>query len=136
MPFTVRHLGTLDVVEVMCTGVLTSDELRDSTSEFVAIHRRTGVTRCLVELEDAEVSASLSDIVSLPERRYESESLPRIVRIAVIRPASESARRAAEFYETACQNRGWNARLFSNRQAALDWLTSAAASESAGASSG
>jgi hypothetical protein len=35
------------------------------------------------------------------------------------------AREAAHFYEAACRNRGWLARVLPDRESAIDWLKDA-----------
>ena len=54
--------------------------------------------------------------------RYWQEEFDRRSRVAVILPTAASTLKGALFYETACQNRGWNARVFPDRQSAMDWL--------------
>ena len=55
--------------------------------------------------------------------RYVADGLERLSRVALVYPRSPKAKEAARFYETACINRGWNVRLFPERDDAIEWLT-------------
>ena len=125
MSYSVKHDTALDLVEITFRGVVSGSDLRESTTEGVALQKRTGVARFLIDADESQVRASFVDILELPEKEYPDGDVSRKSRIAVILPDSASARDAADFYEIACQNRGWNARVFPDRQSAIDWLTGA-----------
>ncbi len=42
----------------------------------------------------------------------------------------------AMFYEDTCRNRGWRVRVFTHRQAAIDWLTTQGSSNKPDAGNG
>jgi hypothetical protein len=76
----------------------------------------------------AELEAFIYELYDLP-KQYAEEELNRRSRVAVILPASEKAREALRFYETASRNCGWDVQTFSERQGAIDWLTGDIASD-------
>lgn len=122
MPYTVEHDRVIGVVTITFFGLITGDDLRASTTEGLSLQKQTGVTRFLLDANGWDTSASLVDFYDLADRRYWEGELNRQTRIAVILPTSVTAARAAHFYETVCQNRGWNAKLFDDRASAIAWL--------------
>ena len=86
------------------------------------MQKRTGITKFLVDVNGWDVQVPLIDIYEIPKTQYGKEELDVRSRIAVILSASASVQEAARFYETVCFNRGWNAKICSDRQSAMDWL--------------
>lgn len=122
MPYAVSHDLPLDIVEVKYTGLVSGADLKQATTECIAIQKRTGATRFLVDMDESELKASTLDIHDVPENQYWDQNLDRRSRIAVILPKAPGTRKAADFYEAACRNRGWNAHVLPDRQSAIDWL--------------
>ena len=122
MPYAIKHVPELKMIEVVLTGVITGADLNRATTECVSLQKQTGVTTFLIDANGWEVTASPIDIFDLPARQYREEGVKRESRIAVIRPTSSSAREAARTYETMCRNRGWQARICQDRQSAINWL--------------
>ena len=123
MPYTVRHNPASGFIEVTFTGLMTGADLREVTTKAISLSKQEATTRFVIDAFAAELAALIYEIYDLPARQYVEEELSRETRAVVILPASEKARAAALFYETACRNRGWDVRTFSERQAAIDWLT-------------
>jgi hypothetical protein len=128
MTWEIKSDRSLGVIELIYHGLTTGNELRKATSECISLGKETGTTRFLVDTTGMEIAASYADLFDLPQRHYSDENLTRMSLIAVIRPVSGKTGEAAQFYETACQNRGWAVRLFSGRQSALEWLLGGAGS--------
>lgn len=63
---------------------------------------------------------SIVDLYALI-KLLESRDL-RGLKEAILMPSLQASRQDVEFYETACLNRGFNVKVFRDRQAALDWL--------------
>lgn len=125
MPYTINQLANLDIVELELTGIISGSNLREATTKCIDLQRKTGVTRFLVSANGSEVIASFVDVYDIAEKQYHREGLSRQSRVAVVVTTALGAKAAADFYETVCQNRGWNAQVHPNRQSALDWLTDA-----------
>jgi hypothetical protein len=122
MPYVIKHVTDLQIIEVTLAGVITAADLRKATTEAASIQKRTGAMRVLIDADGWEVAASAIEIYELPARQYWEEGVKRESRFAVIRPTSPSARQAAHNYEIMCQNRGWQARILPDRQTAMEWL--------------
>ena len=122
MPYTVKHDPVFDIIEVTFTGLITEANLREVTTQAIFTQKQTDTTRFLVDANGWDVRASFFDIYELADKQYWKEELNRQSRIAVILPTSVSVQEAVRFYETVCYNRGWNAKVCSDRQSAKDWL--------------
>ncbi len=125
MPYTINHLTNLDIVELALTGFVSGSDLREATTKCIDLQKEAGVTRFLVYINGSEILASFVDVYDIAEKQYHREGVDRQSRIAVIFPTTLSAQAASNFYETVCQNRGWNAQVHPNRKIALDWLMDA-----------
>lgn len=128
MPYTIQHDPVLNIGEVIFFGLIGGNDLREATSEAVSLQKRTGAKRFLIDANGWDMRASFVDIFKLVDKQYWEQELNRETCIAVILPTSLSGAQAAQFYETACQNRGWHAKVFLDRQGAIAWLTGANAS--------
>ena len=125
MPFSVVHDPEQDIVELHFTGVITPDDLTPSSEACFALQRQTGSLRYLIDSDTWSLEVSSFDIHALPAKEYPKAEIDRRTRIAVVAPSNDQALANARFYEDACRNRGWNARLLPDREAALAWLQGA-----------
>lgn len=128
MPYTIEHNELLGIIELTYDGCVTGTDLKESTSECIALGKRTGTTHFLVFATEKDVAASIIDIYNLPSRQYMEEGADVRSRVAVIVPSSQKSREAVRFYETACKNRGWTVQSFPERGSAIDWLIGSSAS--------
>jgi hypothetical protein len=122
VPHVISYDPLLGVVEVRYTGSIAGADIREGTSGCISLQKQTGATRFLVDLNGSHFAASTLDIFDLPDQQYRDEHLDVRSRIAVILPDAARAREAAHFYEAACRNRGWLARVLPDRESAIDWL--------------
>jgi len=125
MPWTVQPDRKLGIVEVNLEGDYTADELRQCTPRAVRLGQEMGINRFLIDASELVVAPPVVDILKLPAGDYTKLGLDRQSRIAITLPANQEARAAAQFYETACLNRGWNVKLLPDRSAATQWLLGA-----------
>lgn len=123
MPWTYNYNPTLLIAEVSYVGRTTAHDLKESTSEFIALQKETGINRFLIDTSEMEFVASIIDILNLPEKQYLEEEADRSSRVALVMPPSAKEKEAVEFYETVCKNRGWNVQTFLERKEAVRWLT-------------
>jgi len=123
MAYTLEYNHTLRIVELVYTGRYTAQESQESTSKAIAIGKEHGDADALVDAAEVELAVSLFDLLDLPDRQYVEEGMNRRIRVAVVPPRLLKDKKDAQFYETACLNRGWQVRLFPNRDDAIEWLT-------------
>ena len=124
MPYTIKHDPSSGIIEVIYTGRIAGADFREGTSACISLQKSSGATLFLVDLDGSEVGASTLEIYDLPDKQYREEQLDVRSRIAVIPGPNARAREAALFFQAACRNRGWNARVVPDHQAAIDWLRS------------
>lgn len=121
MSLTVRHYPETNIVESILSGVVTPSELRVEIIQAAALAEANDCTLFLSNFSEATINFSIIDVFDLPKLQ-EEQGLQRNIRVAVLPPTSTSGKEMADFYETVCYNRGWNSKVFSGRQEALNWL--------------
>ena len=122
VPWEYKHNSTLQIIEVVYSGRITARDLRESTSELIALEKDKGINKFLVDTSAMNLAASLMDVYELPEKQYLDENADRRGLVALLLPISQREKEVARFYETDCKNRGWNVQTFSNRDDAVGWL--------------
>ena len=121
MSWSVEYDAQLGIIIEVFTGVVTVDEVRDEAMRCFALAEEKNTNCFLTDCAQAEFKLSNVDIVSISEL-YDRIGVKRPIRIAVISPESDTGQDVTDFFETVCVNRGWKAKAFSERQAALDCL--------------
>ena len=121
MTLSVRYNTERNFVESKVTGVVSAEELGQETEQAIAMGLANDCFFFLSDFSEAEANFSTFDVYELPALQDE-RGLDRCAQIALIAPRSESGRELADFYETVCFNRSWSARVFTDREAALEWL--------------
>ena len=122
MAFTITHDSSRGLATVTFNGAITPADLWSSAAEAIALQKARGIWRFLVDSPDWNLTATIIDLYDLPTREYTKADLDRRSRIAIVQPNNEKALEGARFYENACRNRGWNARVHPDRKSALEWL--------------
>lgn len=122
MPYTVGFDEALEIVEVVFDGRNTARDLEESTRRAVELGQEQGTHLFLADTEALEPSLPLVAVYDLPNHQYGQLQLDRKSRIAVVQSHSNRALEVVKFFETACLNSGWQAKVFATRQEALDWL--------------
>ncbi len=123
MAWETRYDPSNDIVEVIYTGCLTGSDLQEAASSRIALARETNSTKILVDVSGIkEVQAGMMDVFNLPDELYEVRDACRQSEMALVMPTFQPGIDMAQFYETACKNRGWSVKTFKERQSAIDWL--------------
>ena len=123
MPSTVEYCSELGVVEINHVGRVTGETFRSTTIEAFGLAKAHSTNLFLVDSSEGEGGGSLIDLYRLPDL-YQELGLARGSKGAVVLPVADAkAEEDTRFYETVCRNRGWNVKAFTDRQAAIDWLT-------------
>jgi len=121
MTCKVEYHPDLKLVECVVEGFLTVNELLEATIATVSLSVEKETNLILVDDSKLEKTVETVDIYELPQS-YEDLNIDRKIKAAVILPISLQAREDVQFYETVCQNRGWDIAVFEQRQEAIDWL--------------
>ena len=123
MSCNIRSRLKLGIVEIVYSGCITIYDIEESTAKALAVAIKTNFGRFLVEFRDADIKLSTADIFNMPGI-LENMQFDKKIRAAIIVPDSAEIMKKAIFYETVCNNRGWQAQVFTKRQDAINWLLS------------
>ncbi|HVM50782.1 MAG TPA: hypothetical protein VMU04_22330 [Candidatus Acidoferrum sp.] len=124
MPHKVQYDAAQEIIVLTYSGHVTIEEVREATVEAIAIQKQ-GLTNCvLIDPSDMTAWPSPVEMYYLVESYRELE-VPAGTRLAALRPKLSDESNLTRFYETVCQNRGYNAVAFDNREDAERWLRSA-----------
>lgn len=125
MPTHISRDADSRIIEVSLVDRVSGQELHDVAVQNIQLIEETGEMRNLIDATQLSETGTILDIYLLPGR-YKEKNLDRRARFAVVLPDGHHLEHLAEFYETVCVNRGWQARRFSSHSAALTWLGSSA----------
>jgi len=103
------------------TGHVTIDEVREATVQAIALQKQGLTNRVLIDPSAMTSWPSRADMWYLVES-YPQLKVPPGTRLAAIRPLLPDETDLSGFYETVCENRGYNAKAFDNRAEAERWL--------------
>ncbi len=123
MPYQIRFLETEQIVETVYHGILDLNELIEAATASLNEAEKHQATRFLGDCTALNSGGSLFDVYDLV-RFYDTLSVPyaHFLKEAILLPQIPQAAENLSFYELVTRNRGLDVRIFSERQAALDWL--------------
>ncbi len=125
MPWSVNYDVELRIVTGLFVGRLVDDDFKDATIKMIELAKANDTKRFLIDDSEWEGGATVSGLFELPDM-YEKLQVDRNSRAALILPAASRTAEVsdARFYETVCRNRGWNVKVFKEREKAIEWLLS------------
>lgn len=121
MPTSVKYLPEYKIVETIYSGAVTPDELQQSMHDAIALTKQENTGLILSDLRDMTQGHSVIDIFYFLSQ-IDLSQMSHLTREALVMPLDAAAADNVKFYETASQNRGLNARIFPDRESALQWL--------------
>jgi hypothetical protein len=126
VPTTIRFVEVGRYVESLYSGVVGPEEYDRSVTDALDLARARGEFRFLSDLTDLAKGPSPGDIFAMVQS-LEHLGLPRSLREAIVLPPASPDTQDVQFYEDACRNRGWDIRIFPDRETAIAWLGTDAA---------
>jgi hypothetical protein len=121
MPEQTEYVAEKGIIVLTYTGMVTIEEVREATVKAIAIQKEKNINRVVIDALDMTGAPSISQMWELVESYPELEA-PRQTRIAAIRPKVPDKADVTGFFEVICQNRCYNAKGFSTREAAEEWV--------------
>ncbi len=122
MQSTVEYNPELGVVMFKYVGRVTVENFKKETIVGLDLAKKNNTNLFLIDDTDLEDAGSIFDLYDLP-KFYEEIGADRNSKVALILPPpGTAAAEDAHFYETTCQNQGWQVKVFSERQEAINWL--------------
>jgi len=123
MPWSVKYDQRTKIVEVIYSGTVTQEELKNAIIERLRIQNQHKSFFVLIDCSQVERNAGgILDVHDIPEKIYEIEKVNRRTCHALALSKYPNARKASFHYETVCNNRGWRVKIFENREDAVGWL--------------
>lgn len=107
-----------DVVSARVSGPLTPGAARRLFRAVALAMRRSGASRCMIDLRPAVLGLTVVDLYDTPALLADC-GITRAGRIAVV---AEADPRDYGFLETVCANNGYGLRLWPSTSSALGWL--------------
>jgi len=121
MPFEIKFLGEKGIVSIENRGELTYDELIEQTKEAINLGHENNSRLFLTDFSHVKVQTSMMEVFQFPEI-YEQLGMNQMSKIAVLVSETELKTEELKFYETICLNRGWQIKIFLQKEPAIEWL--------------
>lgn len=113
-----QYNSEYDCVESIYNWTLTINQLIDADKTLHELSVKHNVFIHLVDLTNCKNQISDTDLYKHADNL--KSRWPRSMKVAMV--VSKEIESDVHFYETVCVNRGWNVKIFLNRNAALEWL--------------
>lgn len=123
MPYFISKDLKPDRIEMKYSGTVSAEEYKDALIEFVKFQKEHNIMLVLTDLSDMVITPSILNVYDAINM-FETLGIDKRTTEALIIPENKFALENVKFYENACQNRGFNVKLFTNRDDALKWLIS------------
>ena len=121
MPWRIEKNEELGFMEIVYTGTITNKDVRDATAKVLSLTNPDRPNLYLADISGARFKLSFMDILNITSQ-WEEAGRNKRGRVAVIVSEETMKPEDLRFLETAARNRGWNLRVFEDRQAAIEWL--------------
>ncbi len=123
MNWEIEYMQQEGVVFVRTAGPLTDVRQNQMMiSDALAEAAKHGATKFLIDDRDLTLKIGTGDIYYLPEA-YDNLGVSHKYKVAIVLAVTSKEEADFKFYETRAANLGYKHRLFTDPDAALDWLT-------------
>ena len=123
MPEQTEYVAEKGFIVITYTGTVTIEEVREATAKAIAIQKEKQTYQVVIDASDMTAGPSITEMWALVES-YPKIGAPRQTRLAAVRPKAPDKKDLTGFFEVMCQNRCYNAKGFSTREAAEEWVRS------------
>jgi hypothetical protein len=111
-----------DYLKIVLSGTSELEDYLHIADTALQTCIRLHIGKLLVDYRNLDVQTNVFEDLTFVEHLSNSAIRKTIRRVAVVHGSSRDE--TAPFFETMCQNRGLNVKIFSDFNAAEDWLTS------------
>ena len=123
MSWNVEYNSELGIVEGRYIGHVTDEDFKQATVKAVNLSKANQAHLFLIDDSEWKGGTTIFGLYDLANT-FEELGFDRDSRAALILPAAGTPEvEHARFFETACVNRGWKVKLFTDYQEAMGWLT-------------
>ncbi len=121
MPWKINYLETEQIVETFYEGNLSGAEVRKAAKASLTMGLEKNTHLFLGNCTTLQPSRSLFDIYEIAKFLLELKP-SRLSKEAILLPDMELSANQMRFYETLGRNRGFEIRVFNDREQAIQWL--------------
>ncbi len=121
MSYQITQTGAPPYILIQYLGEVTSKDLLDAVAEAAKLSQDSGLLLFLADCSRMSVGHSelvLRQVLTI----IEQSKIPPAFKEAILLPKAGTPVESASLYETTARNRGYNVRLFENKEDALKWL--------------
>ena len=119
MDISIECLNGIDVVWIRTSGTYDLGAELETVKRAIQATKDHNCSRLLFDHRETNVIAKVMGAYDRPIK-YQEFGLDRSAKLAILLREIDDD---IKFYETVCNNRGWRAQLFTDYDAAVDWLT-------------
>jgi len=121
MPYKIETGSEPERIEIKYTGTVSDSEYKSAIAEFIKFNSEKRCLLVLTNLLEMKVTPSILNVYD-SINMFEKMGIDTRTSEALIIPRNKFVEDNVKFYENACQNRGYNVRIFYNREDAITWL--------------
>lgn len=122
MSWDINLINEPKIIKLIYSGNVTSEQLREALTACVTLAKKENILRFIADTTLLVDGHSVFDLYSVIQL-YDTIGFDRNIKEAVLVQVGSPALTVASFYETACLNRGYNVKIFSDETKAIEWLT-------------
>jgi len=111
------------ILEVIYSGAVKPMELIKNVKANIELAIKSGISRFLTDTRELDNSTTPIDAYELV-KMYQKLGIGEGWKEAILLPELPDSAALMVFYETVSQNRGFDVKVFTNRDDAVAWLTS------------
>ena len=123
MPVKLEFSDDPHRIEITYSGTITESDYKQAIIDFVKFNSEKKCLLVLTDLRDMVVTPSILNVYD-SINLFEKMGIDKKTCEALIMPENKFAADNIKFYEIACQNRGYNVKIFYNKEDAINWLRS------------
>jgi hypothetical protein len=121
MPYTMEYLEEEGICLITNTDVFTHADFMKQALEALEVSQRKKCDKFLVDCTSMTVQSRTMDIYAT-SAYYAEIGAPRKNQIALVAPTGTKTEEDLRFYETVCINRGWQVKMFADKESAMQWF--------------
>lgn len=123
MAYTVTYLNDYNLIEIAYKDILNKKDLHHALEESAVVANTYQVFHFLADCTKLEGGHSVFDLYEIISF-LDKMNLTHRMKEAIIFESNAQVIANVLFFETTARNRGFNVRIFTEREEALNWLTS------------
>ena len=123
MSWKIRYVPARAAVVLRAAGEIRNDDTRAQIAEIVELLNRHQTKKVLLDCSEAVSEVTLPELYWLANEAPELR-IPWDVQVAVVTPRTRYRIESYQFFELVFRNAGYEVKLFEERAAAEEWLSS------------